>query len=104
MQPNGQKALEDILKYSLFRSQEELKEQFNLIPGHQGTRIIISNIRKTADNKPEFDFFSDEHDIRIPDDANTEGGKYRQTKRQNHIPECDYSLRVMTQNIIDCQC
>lgn len=76
------------------RSETELNNEFDEISGDHGTRIIISNIRKTSDNKPEFDFVTDEHDIRIPDDTSSEGEKYRKTKRQNHVPECDYSLRV----------
>ena len=64
------------------------------IDDEHGTRIIISKIRKTIDNKPEFDFETDEYDIRIPDDTSSESEKYRKTKRQNHVPECDYSLRV----------
>ena len=83
------------MKYSLLHSQDDNMKQFDKINGPQGTQIIISNIRKTAEKKSEFDFIADEYDIRIPDDVNTEGGKFRQTKRQNHIPECDYSLKVM---------
>ena len=94
IQPAGDKALKEILKHSSLRTEAELRDQFDSIPGPQGTRIIISDIRKGSDNRYEFDFNSDENDIRIPDDANTDGGKFRQTKRQNHIPECDYSLKV----------
>ena len=59
-----------------------------------GTRIIISNIRQTADGQPEFDFITDPSDIKIPDDIKEEERKYKRQQRQNHIPESDYSLRV----------
>ena len=87
-------ALKDIYRYSLIKTEKDLKNEFDYIDGDHGTRIIISNIRTTADSKPEFDFETDEYDIRIPDDTSSEGEKYRKTKRQNHVPECDYSLRV----------
>ena len=78
----------------MIRSEKDLNGEFDGIDSEHGTRIIISNIRKTTDNKPEFDFETDECDIRIPDDTSSDGEKYRKTKRQNHVPECDYSLRV----------
>ena len=87
-------ALKDVYGYSLLRNEAELNGEFEKIVGEHGTRIIISNIRKTNDSKSEFDFETDEYDIRIPDDTSSEGEKYRKTKRQNHVPECDYSLRV----------
>ena len=86
--------MKDIYSHSLVRNKEELDNQFSKIVGEHGTRIIISNIRKTTDKKPEFDFETDAHDIRIPDDTSSESETYRKTKRQNHVPECDYSLRV----------
>ena len=94
LRPSGQNALKDIYSHSLIRNEEELNSEFEKIVGNHGTRIIISNIRKTSDKKPEFDFETDVHDIRIPDDSSSEGEIYRKTKRQNHVPECDYSLRV----------
>ena len=94
---DGDKALKDILNYSVFKTEEDLKFQFDLIPeGDEktGTRIIVSSIRQTIDGSPEFDFTSDQCDIRIPDDAKEEERKYKRQERQNHIPESDYSLRV----------
>ncbi|XP_035686349.1 MORC family CW-type zinc finger protein 3-like [Branchiostoma floridae] len=88
-------SLEAITKYSIFKSKQELMEQFEKIP-RKGTRIIIYNIRRTSDGRPEFDF-SDDKDIRIPDDVIDEqaGKKFRrQDRRQDYSPECDYSLRA----------
>lgn len=96
---DGDKALQDILKYSLFKSKAELEEQFDNIPSESGTRIVISSMRKNQDGKPEFDFRTDIYDIRIPDDVESESNKYRRQERQNHIPESDYSLRVCIQGL-----
>ncbi|XP_078067613.1 MORC family CW-type zinc finger protein 4 isoform X2 [Mustelus asterias] len=92
-------SLEAILKYSIFKSQEELLAEFDAILSKKGTRIIIWNIRRNKDGKPELDFETDQFDIRIPD-INCEDGAgkkktYRRPERQEqHIPESDYSLRA----------
>jgi hypothetical protein len=93
---DGDKALQDVMKYSLFKTEQELQEQFEEIPSKSGTRIIVSRMRKNQDGKSEFDFHTDFTDIRIPDDAESENNKYKKQERQNHIPESDYSLRVCT--------
>ncbi|CAH1227222.1 MORC3 [Branchiostoma lanceolatum] len=88
-------SLEAITKYSIFKSKQQLMEQFKMIPGRKGTRIVIYNIRRTRDGRPEFDF-TDEKDIKIPDDViDEQAGKFRrQDRRQDYSPECDYSLRA----------
>ncbi|XP_048461270.1 MORC family CW-type zinc finger protein 4-like [Rhincodon typus] len=92
-------SLEAILKYSIFNSEKELLAEFDAIFSKKGTRIIIWNIRRNKDGKPELDFETDPLDIRIPD-INSEDGagktkKYRRPERQDqHIPESDYSLRA----------
>lgn len=86
--------MQDILKYSLFRSVGDLTREFDEIQGSSGTRIIIFHTRKATDGKPEFDYTTDMADIRIPDDTDQEITKYKKQQRQNHIPESDYSLRV----------
>lgn len=87
--------MEAIKYHTFWKVEEDINREFEKIEGEHGTRIIVSNIRKNIhENKPEFDFVTDEYDIRIPDDTSSESEKYRKTKRQNHVPECDYSLRV----------
>ncbi|XP_072361539.1 MORC family CW-type zinc finger protein 4 [Scyliorhinus torazame] len=92
-------SLEAILKYSIFKSQEELLAEFDAILSKKGTRIIVWNIRRNKDGKPELDFETDQFDIRIPDinceDNATKKKTYRRPERQDqHIPESDYSLRA----------
>ncbi|XP_067853144.1 MORC family CW-type zinc finger protein 4-like [Heptranchias perlo] len=94
-------SLEAILKYSVFKSQEELLAEFDTILSKKGTRIIIWNIRRSKDGKPELDFETDQFDIRIPDISCEEsagnGGRknYKRPERQDqHVPESDYSLRA----------
>ncbi|XP_059507418.1 MORC family CW-type zinc finger protein 3-like isoform X3 [Stegostoma tigrinum] len=92
-------SLEAILKYSIFNSEKELLAEFDAIVSKKGTRIIIWNIRRNKDGKPELDFETDPLDIQIPDINSEDGvGKkktYRRPERQDqHIPESDYSLRA----------
>ncbi|XP_051878502.1 MORC family CW-type zinc finger protein 3-like [Pristis pectinata] len=92
-------SLEAILKYSVFKSQEELLAEFDTIVGKKGTRIIIWNVRRNKDGKPELDFETDQYDIRIPDiNCEENAGKKKNYKRperlDQHVPESDYSLRA----------
>ncbi|KAK3706874.1 hypothetical protein QZH41_018437 [Actinostola sp. cb2023] len=91
---DGDKALQDIIKYSLFKTKEDLLQQFSKICSITGTRIIVSHMRRTQEGKYEFDFRTDYTDIRIPDDVELESNKYKRQERQNHIPESDYSLKA----------
>uniref|UniRef100_A0A8C4SJA1 MORC family CW-type zinc finger 4 n=1 Tax=Erpetoichthys calabaricus TaxID=27687 RepID=A0A8C4SJA1_ERPCA len=92
-------SLEAILTHSLFQAKEDLLEQFNTIPGKKGTKILIWNIRRNKDGKPELDFETDKFDIRMPDincdDQGSTGKKaHRGQEWQNKsIPEMNYSLR-----------
>lgn len=88
-----EKALQDILTYSVFQRKEELLAEFAGIQNPSGTRIIIFNVRTTPDGKPEFDF-NTPGDIRIPEDTDVAITKLKRQERQNHIPESDYSLRA----------
>ncbi|XP_059506154.1 MORC family CW-type zinc finger protein 3a isoform X2 [Stegostoma tigrinum] len=93
-----QSSLKAILQYSLFNTEKELLAELDAISGKRGTRIIIWNIRTTKDGKPEFDFESDKHDIRIPEDHLDDDAGKRKYKRQERmdqiVPESDYSLRA----------
>ncbi|XP_058845237.1 MORC family CW-type zinc finger protein 4-like isoform X1 [Acipenser ruthenus] len=88
-----------ILAHSLFQTQEELLEQLDSIPSKKGTKIIIWNIRRNKDGKPELDFETDAHDIRIPDLRSEQPGSSskkgcREPERADQtVPEMDYSLR-----------
>uniref|UniRef100_A0A8D0HT00 Morc S5 domain-containing protein n=1 Tax=Sphenodon punctatus TaxID=8508 RepID=A0A8D0HT00_SPHPU len=93
--------LNAILEHAFFRTKEELLTQFDAIPGKKGTRILIWNIHRSKDGKPELDFETDKYDIRIADfsseEAENSGRKVpsRLEKGQDStVPEVEYSLRA----------
>ncbi|TRY88191.1 hypothetical protein DNTS_026888 [Danionella cerebrum] len=99
--PKDAASLEDILRYSLFKTQAELLSEVIAINSHYasestGTRIIIWNLRKTSTGNPEFDFDTDRYDIRIPSEVyESEREMYKQPCRTfQSSPESDYSLRA----------
>ncbi|RXN28399.1 MORC family CW-type zinc finger 4-like protein [Labeo rohita] len=97
---DSEASLRAILKYSLFQSVSELQEQLDTIQGKKGTKIIIWNIRRNKDGKPEFDFDTDAEDIRLPEIQSEETqGKwrrdyYKHRRDSNSVPEMEFSLRA----------
>ncbi|NWV49499.1 MORC3 protein, partial [Daphoenositta chrysoptera] len=89
-------SLKAILTHSLFSTEEKLLAELDAIIGKKGTRIIIWNLRKDKNDKPEFDFDKDKYDIRIPEDLDETGKRgYKKQERMDQIvPESDYSLRA----------
>uniref|UniRef100_A0A8C7J9N1 CW-type domain-containing protein n=2 Tax=Oncorhynchus kisutch TaxID=8019 RepID=A0A8C7J9N1_ONCKI len=98
---DSEASLNAILTHSLIHTQQELLQHFDSILSKKGTKILIWNIRRNKDGKPELDFEIDEFDIRIPE-IHSEETKSRGRKksfpgpqRNDHtIPEMDYSLRA----------
>ncbi|XP_052431045.1 MORC family CW-type zinc finger protein 4 isoform X2 [Carassius gibelio] len=97
---DSEASLRAILKYSLFQSVSELQEQLDSIQGKKGTKILIWNIRRNKDGKPEFDFDTDAEDIRLPEIRSEETqGKwrrdyYKHRRDSNSVPEMEFSLRA----------
>uniref|UniRef100_A0A7M4EHP5 MORC family CW-type zinc finger 4 n=1 Tax=Crocodylus porosus TaxID=8502 RepID=A0A7M4EHP5_CROPO len=95
-------SLEAILKYTLFNTEEELLSQFDAILGKKGTRILIWNIHRNKDGKPELDFDTDRFDIRLSDfnteEAENPGRKllppHLEKIQESSAPETEYSLRA----------
>ncbi|KFW86078.1 MORC family CW-type zinc finger protein 3, partial [Manacus vitellinus] len=89
-------SLKAILTHSLFSTEEKLLAELDAIMGKKGTRIIIWNLRKDKNEKPEFDFDKDKYDIRIPEDLDETGkrGYKKQERLDQIVPESDYSLRA----------
>ncbi|NWI49629.1 MORC3 protein, partial [Calyptomena viridis] len=89
-------SLKAIVTHSLFSSEEKLLAELDAIIGKKGTRIIIWNLRKDKNEKPEFDFDKDKYDIRIPEDLDETGkrGYKKQERLDQIVPESDYSLRA----------
>ncbi|XP_062287541.1 MORC family CW-type zinc finger protein 3a isoform X1 [Scomber scombrus] len=93
-------SLQDILRYSPFKTEEELLTEINAIgnswsAGKTGTRIIIWNLRSTSTGT-EFDFQTNRYDIRIPSDVHEDMSKTPQNAVNitSYNPESVYSLRA----------
>uniref|UniRef100_A0A8C5TXD3 MORC family CW-type zinc finger 2 n=1 Tax=Malurus cyaneus samueli TaxID=2593467 RepID=A0A8C5TXD3_9PASS len=54
-----------IYKYSPFKSEREVMDQFNKIRGEKGTLVIIFNLKLMDNGEPELDVTSDPHDIQM---------------------------------------
>ncbi|KAM7004466.1 ATPase MORC2 isoform 2-T2 [Passerculus sandwichensis] len=54
-----------IYKYSPFKSECEVMDQFNKIRGDKGTLVIIFNLKLMDNGEPELDVTSDPHDIQM---------------------------------------
>ncbi|KFV55860.1 MORC family CW-type zinc finger protein 2, partial [Tyto alba] len=54
-----------IYKYSPFKSEQEVMEQFNKICGEKGTLVIIFNLKLMDNGEPELDITSDLRDIQM---------------------------------------
>ncbi|KAM6111862.1 ATPase MORC2 isoform 2-T2 [Pterocles gutturalis] len=54
-----------IYKYSPFKAEQEVMEQFNKIRGEKGTLVIIFNLKLMDNGEPELDVTSDPRDIQM---------------------------------------
>ncbi|XP_030073755.1 ATPase MORC2 [Microcaecilia unicolor] len=54
-----------IYKYSPFKSEEEVMEQFRKISGENGTLVVIFNLKLMDNGDPELDVISDPKDIQM---------------------------------------
>ncbi|XP_038870456.1 MORC family CW-type zinc finger protein 3-like isoform X2 [Salvelinus namaycush] len=89
-------SLQDILRYSIFNTENELLEELKAISstGSSGTRIIVWNLRRTITGPTEFDFTTFSDDIKIPLDVlESTIEQYRQSELLTK-PESYYSLRA----------
>lgn len=85
--------LEAISKYSIFDSEEEIKEQFKDIKT-TGTMIIISNLRKVDGDNLELELDAEEHDIRIRGFHDDEKFQQVRTNQATSVKvPLDFSLR-----------
>lgn len=96
---DSEASLKAILEHSLLTSKEQLLEHFDTIPGKKGTKILIWNIRRNKDGKPELDFETDQFDIRMPEIQPEDLKKGRKNfpgpqRSDQNIPEMDFSLRA----------
>ncbi|XP_032054907.1 ATPase MORC2 [Aythya fuligula] len=70
-----------IYKYSPFKSEQQVMEQFNKIRGEKGTLVIIFNLKLMDNGEPELDVTSDLQDIQMaetpPEGAKPERRSFR---------------------------
>uniref|UniRef100_A0A3Q3JUE0 Morc S5 domain-containing protein n=1 Tax=Monopterus albus TaxID=43700 RepID=A0A3Q3JUE0_MONAL len=64
---DSQASLAAILQHSIITSQEQILAHFDSILSKKGTKILIWNIRRAKDGKPEIDFETDVNDFRLPE-------------------------------------
>ncbi|XP_054452996.1 MORC family CW-type zinc finger protein 3 isoform X2 [Anoplopoma fimbria] len=93
---DSEASLAAILQHSIITSQEQIHTHFDSILSKKGTKILIWNIRRAKDGKPEIDFETDVSDFRLPEIENEElrkslrnGGSLR---AKHDIPDIHYSL------------
>ncbi|XP_034037410.1 MORC family CW-type zinc finger protein 3 [Thalassophryne amazonica] len=95
---DSEASLAAILKHSIITSLDKIHEHFDSMPFKKGTKILIWNIRRGRDDKPEIDFEKDITDFRMPEIQIEElkkdlknGGSQ---KAAQTIVEMHYSLRA----------
>ncbi|XP_072456016.1 ATPase MORC2 isoform X2 [Notamacropus eugenii] len=66
--------IELIYKYSPFKSEQQVMDQFKKISGETGTLVIIFNLKLTDNGEPELDVVSDPRDIQMAE-TSPEGTK-----------------------------
>ncbi|BFZ25156.1 hypothetical protein BsWGS_28195 [Bradybaena similaris] len=86
--------LNAILEYSVFSSENELKEELKALEGSKtGTKIIICNLKKLQDSTYELDFASDPTDIRCPEAHEIDATSVYHRPIQQNVSEYKRSLR-----------
>ncbi|XP_023263071.1 MORC family CW-type zinc finger protein 3-like [Seriola lalandi dorsalis] len=95
---DSEASLAAILQHSIIGSQEQIHAHFDSILSKKGTKILIWNIRRAKDGKPEIDFGSDVTDFRLPEIQIEELKKGLRNsgslRTEQNIPDMHYSLRA----------
>ncbi|XP_029368037.1 MORC family CW-type zinc finger protein 3 [Echeneis naucrates] len=95
---DSEASLAAILQHSIIKSKEQIHEHFGSIPSKKGTKILIWNVRRAKDGKPEIDFESDEADFRLPELQIEELNKGLRNsgslRAKQNVPNMHYSLRA----------
>ncbi|CAL1613592.1 unnamed protein product [Knipowitschia caucasica] len=95
---DSEASLAAVLQHSIVSSQEQIQAHFDSIPSKKGTKILIWNIRRAKDGKPEIDFETDPTDFRLPEIQIKELKESLKisgllTAEQN-LPDMHYSLKA----------
>ncbi|XP_034453051.1 MORC family CW-type zinc finger protein 3 isoform X1 [Hippoglossus hippoglossus] len=95
---DSEASLAAILQHSIVSTQEQIQAHFASILSKKGTKILIWNIRRAKDGKPEIDFETDVSDFRLPEIQIEEmkkglrsSGSLRTTQ---NIPDMHFSLQA----------
>uniref|UniRef100_A0A4W6CA77 Zgc:152774 n=1 Tax=Lates calcarifer TaxID=8187 RepID=A0A4W6CA77_LATCA len=95
---DSEASLAAILQHSIISSQEQIHAHFDSILSKKGTKILIWNIRRAKDGKPEIDFETDVSDFRLPEIQIEELKKGLRNsgslRTEQNIPDMHYSLRA----------
>ncbi|XP_044061161.1 MORC family CW-type zinc finger protein 3 isoform X2 [Siniperca chuatsi] len=95
---DSEASLAAILQHSIITSHEQIHAHFDSIRSKKGTKILIWNIRRAKDGKPEIDFETDLSDFRLPDIQIEELKKGLRNsgslRAEQNIPDMHYSLRA----------
>nr|XP_040031484.1 MORC family CW-type zinc finger protein 3 isoform X2 [Gasterosteus aculeatus aculeatus] len=95
---DSEASLAAILQHSLITTQEQIHSHFDSILSKKGTKILIWNIRRAKDGKPEVDFETDVSDFRLPEVHNDELKKCLRTfgspRAKHDVPDIHYSLKA----------
>nr|XP_046261217.1 MORC family CW-type zinc finger protein 3 [Scatophagus argus] len=98
MTEDSEASLAAILQNSIITSLDQIHAHFDSILSKKGTKILIWNIRRAKDGKPEIDFETDESDFRLPPIQIEELKKGLRSsgslRAEHNIPEMHYSLRA----------
>ncbi|KAK2849051.1 hypothetical protein Q5P01_008885 [Channa striata] len=95
---DSEASLAAILQHSIITSKEQIHAHFDSIVSKKGTKILIWNIRRAKDGKPEIDFETDVDDFRLPEIQIEELKKGLRNsgslRAEQNIPDMHYSLRA----------
>nr|XP_020450973.1 MORC family CW-type zinc finger protein 3-like isoform X2 [Monopterus albus] len=95
---DSQASLAAILQHSIITSQEQILAHFDSILSKKGTKILIWNIRRAKDGKPEIDFETDVNDFRLPEIQIEELKKGQRNsgvlRAEQNISDIHYSLKA----------
>ncbi|XP_030002292.1 MORC family CW-type zinc finger protein 3 [Sphaeramia orbicularis] len=95
---DSEASLSAILQHSIVSSLEQIHVHFDSIRSKKGTKILIWNIRRAKDDKPEIDFETDPSDFRLPEIHIEELRKGLRNsgsvRAEQNIPDMYYSLRA----------
>lgn len=96
--PDSEASLAAILQHSIISSQEQIQAHFDSISSKKGTKILIWNLRRAVDGKPEIDMETDPTDFRLPEIQIEELKKNLKNsgllKADQVIPDMHYSLKA----------